>query len=386
MADSPVLRFPISGKKDEFYLLQVIPNGKQHPLDLRLVGTEGTGAYEVKLRHRRVNEWKAPSGHCTDEEWEQILISTLIEPDHVHARDIEIKADLQSESTTLNFRKNIQGITQRLGSIKLKEFDIVTDPKTGADNGPQLFDWCVAAIGSRARVLDDLAAATAKAEELEKSVNELKTQLEDIIKAKEDDERQLLEKFRDLLNEKKLKIRQQNRLLASADVNPDKLENVGASQNTMRKARASRGGKRKAAQESSDESDDGFTKMDVDQSTDIKEEPEDDQDMDAQETTDEEQGAETQSEDEDVEDPPEPPAKSTTKRKPTARSAASRRRASSSPKSSRKGKGDATPPTDDEDDDDVSPPRRTLPYQTKNRKPESPKTADDDETESDDEL
>lgn len=49
---------------------------------------------------------------------------------------------------------------------------------------------------------------------------ELQEQLDEFIKAKADSERELLEKFRLLLNSKKLKIRDQQRLLASAKIDP----------------------------------------------------------------------------------------------------------------------------------------------------------------------
>jgi hypothetical protein len=72
----------------------------------------------VLVRQRRIKEFKASNGHCTDEEWEQILISTLVQPDGPHAGDVEVKADVkadveeddQSGYVTLRFRKNIQGI------------------------------------------------------------------------------------------------------------------------------------------------------------------------------------------------------------------------------------------------------------------------------------
>jgi hypothetical protein len=55
MSDAAVLRFPISGKDHEFFLLQVIPTqGAKNKLDVRLLGTEGTGAYEAKCKSTTV--------------------------------------------------------------------------------------------------------------------------------------------------------------------------------------------------------------------------------------------------------------------------------------------------------------------------------------------
>ena len=71
-----------------------------------------------------------------------------------------------------------------------------------------MFDWCGTSVQSRAAIREDLAAATAKARALENAVAELKAQLDEFLRAKESDEMELLEKFRRLLNEKKLKIRE----------------------------------------------------------------------------------------------------------------------------------------------------------------------------------
>ena len=82
-------------------------------------------------------------------------------------------------------------------------------------------------------------------------------------------EQELLEKFSLLLNEKKLKIRDQQRLLAGSRVDPRKLEAVEASRSTSkpRSAGTSRAGKRKAGRNTkgdSENDEDGFDKMDVD--------------------------------------------------------------------------------------------------------------------------
>jgi hypothetical protein len=96
--------------------------------------------------------------------------------------------------------------------------------------------------------------------------------LDELIQAKKDDESALLEKFRDLLNEKKVKIREQQRVIASASVDairPIKHESPQAS-GRGHSAEPSRAAKRKKAPVvvNDDESDDGFEKMDVDQQND----------------------------------------------------------------------------------------------------------------------
>ncbi|KAH9893660.1 hypothetical protein F4778DRAFT_290025 [Xylariomycetidae sp. FL2044] len=365
MAESSILRFLISGQDNAFFLVEILSNGSK-PLDLKLIGSESTAVFLVKLRHKRVGEYKSSSsGHCTDEEWEQILISTFL-----HRRpvpDVEIKADVQSDgsSTTLSFRKNIQGITQRLGSIKL-EADETTEISP--------FDWCVSAIGAQAQAREDLAASVAKVAALEDSVKQLKSQLEELIVAKEEDENQLLEKFRDLLNEKKVKIRQQQRLLASASVDPEKLANVGASQNTQNRAaaRASRAPKRKAKEEpQSGSEDDGFEKMDVDGATGAVDDDtgSDSEDAARAQMTD---GDTTPSEVDSDDGAPLPPAKSRKSPAPPVR----KNGAAPTAKTKTKTKAKAPEPeprrSGGESDSEELPPPRVLPFMRNKQKAAAP--------------
>lgn len=183
--------------------------------------------------------------------------------------------------------------------------------------------------------------------------------LDDLIKAKEEDETQLLEKFRDLLNEKKVKIRQQQRLLASSNVDPEKLANVSGGQSAQRRtAQASRSAKRKVKEEP-ESSDDGFDRMDVDEENDNDNAQEEGGGHEDQgETTADETVSGTDSDD----DPAPLPVKSR------------RNQAAASTPSSKAASEEDSPP----------PPKRGLPYM---KKPAAPATkpVDDDETEPDEE-
>ncbi|KAI6086605.1 hypothetical protein F4821DRAFT_238146 [Hypoxylon rubiginosum] len=349
MTDASIFRFPIWERDNEYLLLEVSSNGSR-PLDLKLVGSEGTAVFTMKLRHKRFIDYKAPNAPCSTEEWEEILTSILV--NQQPAPDIEIRADIQSDSSsvTLSFRKNIQGITQKLGSFTLEE-----DEKT--EISP--FDWCVLALGSREKVQDNLASTNLKISKLEDSLKELQGHLDDLIKAKEEDETQLLEKFRDLLNEKKVKIRQQQRLLASSNVDPEKLANVSGGQSAQRRtAQASRSAKRKVKEEP-ESSDDGFDRMDVDEENDNDNAQEEGGGHEDQgETTADETVSGTDSDD----DPAPLPVKSR------------RNQAAASTPSSKAASEEDSPP----------PPKRGLPYM---KKPAAPATkpVDDDETEPDEE-
>ncbi|KAI0457191.1 hypothetical protein F5B21DRAFT_501571 [Xylaria acuta] len=390
MVETPVLRFPILGQEDGSFLLEVSPNGPR-PLDLKLVGSESTAVFLLKLRHKKIDEYRASPSHCTGEEWQQMLTSTFVDLKPVP--DIEVRADVQSDgaSVTLSFRKNIQGITQRLGSIKLDEND-----KT--EISP--FDWCVSAIASRSKVTDELATATAKIESLEHTINELKAQLDDFITTKEEDETQMLEKFRDLLNEKKLKIRQQHRLLAAAKVDPEKLANIGGGdgQDVHRTAGPSRSSKRKAGiKEEEGESDDGFEKMDIDKqdgdgsaSTNTQPESGSDVDENQQLSTDNDVTAS----DPDTDD--EPPTRAEVKRKGVSppgritkpKVSASKQTAgpsrSTRAATQKQALAAASDSEGEDDEGDALPPRRTLPFMRTKQTAPPLKPADDDETQSDD--
>ncbi|KAK7978054.1 DNA double-strand break repair and VJ recombination XRCC4 [Apiospora saccharicola] len=398
MTRSRILRLPCGEAESGNFVLEAKSNGSK-PLDLLIRGTDGASAFETKTRHNRIKEFKAANAPCSEAEWEQILIAILVDPQDAtrSARDVEIKVELRSdEEVTLHFRKNIQGIAQRLGAIKLKDFEESDD-----NPGISPFDWCVAILEDHEKVVKEAGAAKDKVKELEQSVEELKSQFEDLLKAKDGDESVLLEKFRDLLNEKKLKIRQQQKLIESADVDPEKLQNIGASQRTMRKAGGSRTSKRKIKDEPvSEESDHGFEAMDVNGQSN---EPQPDPDSDEQQMTDNNAtGSEPDNDGTDAEEEAAPP-KPAPNSKPTRNTRSRATKGSSAPPPAKATKAsnaiasrptraaqteEPAPAAEAEAGDDIAPPPvRTLPFKSRAKKPApTPVPAADDETDSDDEL
>ena len=255
----------------------------------------------------------------------------------------------------------------------------------------------MSAIESRVKVTEELAAATAKIESLQHSIDGLKAQLEDFIRTKEEDETELLEKFQDLLNSKKLKIRQQLRLLAAAEVNPKKLRKIGGDegQDAHRIAGPSRSGKRKAAVKEEGESDDGFEKMDVDNtgSVDATDSEAEDQDQDEQQSTDNDA---TESDPGTDDEPPTaaevkrkgaPAAGRITKPKAAVKKKQPATRSGQTTRATAKAKQAAAGSEEEEEDDDDNdqpPPPRVLPFMAaKKTAAPPPKPVDDDETQSD---
>lgn len=234
--------------------------------------------------------------------------------------------------------------------------------------------------------MGELETATAKIESLEHSINELKAQLDDFITTKEEDETQMLEKFRDLLNEKKFKIRQQHRLLAAAKVDPKKLANIGGDngQDTHHNAGPSRSNKRKASiKEEEAESDDGFDRMDVDSGdsagTNTRPGSGSGVDEDQQLSTDNDA---TASDPDTDDEPPTRAAVRTKEESPPGR--ITKPKASASKQTARPSRSIRAVASDSEDEDDEPPPPSTLPFMRTKQTAPSPKPADDDETQSDD--
>lgn len=100
---------------------------------------------------------------------------------------------------------------QRLGAIPLAE-----DPDTEIE----FFEWTAIAVDAASAARDEARELQNKYEAQQVTISKLKSQLDDLIQAKHDHENALLAKFQELLNVKKLKIRDQQRLLAGAKVDP----------------------------------------------------------------------------------------------------------------------------------------------------------------------
>ncbi|KAM0276711.1 hypothetical protein ACHAQH_006479 [Verticillium albo-atrum] len=354
-----VLRLPRSDEEGTFVLVNAAQT-RTKTLDLKLLGTDGLAPYVVSLRHDRAAALLVKNSPCSEEEWVEILSGLLTQKP---AEGVEAIASVESEvSMTITVRRRVKGITQRLGILELKH---------NADEEIELFDWCGLAAGAVVQANVALAAVTTKQHELEESVLLLKSQLDELIEAKQADETELLLKFRDLLNEKKVKIREQQKILATASVDPEAVPPSQPSQasrpskaSKKRIAKKSRDSKRKAtAPVEDDESEDGFEKMDVDTAAKDVDAELSDQERD---TTDAE--TETESDEDDDEEEAEPA-------RTTRKAAAAKEQTSTS----------QSKPQEKAEDDDAPPPARALPFMKKTAKKAAPPPAGS-ETESDDEL
>lgn len=89
------------------------------------------------------------------------------------------------------------------------------------------FEWAQASALAHKRTLRDLANSKTQAHGEQDTIAKLNAQLDDFIKTKNETETAMLQQFMELLNEKKRKIRDQNRLLATAKVDKDTGESSG---------------------------------------------------------------------------------------------------------------------------------------------------------------
>lgn len=168
-------------------------------------------------------------------------------------KDLELVASVADVKLTITFRKSISGIHQKLSEISLSQ-----DPNAEINT----LDWAHTAIIRADAFQSEAHDLQRKLAESTQAVKQLNQQLEDLIQAKKEHEETLLHKCAVLLNEKKAKIRDQQRLLAAARVDPTTLKEVQNSRRTSapRSPKASRGGKRKASAPAlaSDDEEDGF--------------------------------------------------------------------------------------------------------------------------------
>lgn len=147
-----------------------------------------------------------------------------------------------------------------------------------AEDALDLFDWCVGFVSARDQQDRELAELRRKYDALEKHVAEETARFEDLQRSKHEFEDEHDSWLRDLLNEKKVKIRMQEQILATANVDQTKLAAVAAATTKRRTAvDSSRKGKRKAQRDGPDvnrgATDDEADKMDID--VDPEREPED---------------------------------------------------------------------------------------------------------------
>jgi hypothetical protein len=209
-------------------------------------------------------------------------------------RSLEVTCSISGKDPTaslaISFRTRIEDITQRLGGLELLQ--------TADTDDVDLFGWTSQVIDQRDKFEDDFLAYRQKASKSNETIDSLEHQLEELIKAKEEHETELLSKFAALLNEKKLRLRNLERNMSTSKADKRALDQLEQSlpESTEDEPRGKKRSARNAKTASESDESDGFEAMDVDK-------PESaDSDEDDNQTTD--RGSETESEaDDDLDQP-----------------------------------------------------------------------------------
>ena len=197
-----------------------------------------------KVRQARVSKLRDKRNQLSDGQWEDVLSSTLLQrriqgSEAGFLEQLEVLATLVKDQLSITFRNNISGITQKLGEVifikdESQELDIIR--------------WAGTAVERSNRLDREVRDLTSKYDEQSKKLAMLNHQLEDMIRAKIEHESSLLQNFKELLNTKKLKIRDQQRLLASAKFDSNEASKLQHARATSKHhtTTTSRAGKRKA--------------------------------------------------------------------------------------------------------------------------------------------
>ncbi|KAL2802896.1 hypothetical protein BJX63DRAFT_91751 [Aspergillus granulosus] len=307
-------------------------------IELNITATEGECPYATTVRQAQLKKLRAKQYQGSDDEWRDIILHVfglLEEP----AKPLDLLTGVEVSATingsgeedkelVLTVRKRIQDITQKLGSLTLHQDD---------EQAIELFEWSNIAI-ARADLLEErYTTLLARFRTAEDTINSLNKQLEELIASKNIHEQQLMSDFVHLLNEKKLKIRNQQRLLASAKVDPEKLSTIQKATVADRSKSDAKGrsSKRSAEAISDDksESDDGFEKMDVDQNQRAEDGPDEETDDQGRSTPQPMEDEDTTTDDEgfaaltEVEGKQEPPGRAIARSPPPRRELPFARRA-----------------------------------------------------------
>lgn len=241
-----VLRLKRTDAKSEHLLVNVTSAGTR-PLDLKLIATDQNHIYHGSLEESGLKSLQATNFHGNLEEWKTTLSFALLQslpvgprPDFLEG--VETVSSISGTVATITLRKNIDGITQRLGTIKLYEDDEKEEI--------QVFEWVDHAVASADELRTQMEVLQVSAASQKEQIAKLSKDLDDLMKAKKEHEDDMLSKFAALLNTKKLKIRDQQRLLTGARIDADTAEAVAkariSTDRTSRRPGASRAGKRKA--------------------------------------------------------------------------------------------------------------------------------------------
>lgn len=229
------------------------------------------------VRHRSLKKLRAQSYDGSDKEWIDVLscvfhTKTPSELGAAQKDNLDVTCSVSGKdpngALSISFRNKVEDITQQLGKIEL--------PQTDDTDDIDLFGWTEQAVGKRGDLEGDVTRLQENVKARDRIVATLQKQIDELVVAKAEHEQQLLSKFSTLLNEKKLKIRNMQRILSTAQTDQKKLKEmqsvVGADEHTHSRRQNKRQAANNAEVEDEDESD-GFETMELDNVANNPEEP-----------------------------------------------------------------------------------------------------------------
>lgn len=246
MSSPQVLR--IARKNGSGHLLvHITPEGEK--LDLKLIGTDTDILFATSIKDSGTKKYQASNYSGSVAEWKSILTFVLLHerpegplPDHL--KGVDIVAEIVKSTFTITIRKIVGAITQTLGRVELQQDEVEVD----------LFAWIDVAAASSDQLRSQLQEFQTSSTEQQNQIASLTAELDQLSKAKRDHEQELLSKCAALLNEKKLKIRDQQRLLSHSKVDPDVAEDVQRERSKDSKSR--KAGPSRSKRKANDEDDD----------------------------------------------------------------------------------------------------------------------------------
>ena len=300
------------------------------------------------VRQRSLKKLRAKNYDGTDDDWSSTVLSVLdpttTSPAASQEKDnLDVTCSLSGKgpnrTLSIAFSNKVEDITQRLGTIELSETEDTDDV--------DLFGWASHATEQRDNAQVEVVNLRAQTKTKDDIVASLQKQIDELVEAKIEHEKQMLSKFTLLLNEKKLKIRNMQRILATANLDREKLKELEDTIGHKPATLATKNKRRVTDEAQDDDQDDSedFETMDVDPTTNDQKEP------DSPESGGTTPSA-SEAQDEDVEDFNEPATYSNQPRKgggaPTGRGESEKRSEASMPERSQ-----SANTTKENDDDDA---------------------------------
>lgn len=215
------------------------------------------------MRERKLSQLQHSENKRSADKWRQELLATLV-PHATNALS-EIERDILRISCKFAGNGPDPGLTisiveEIIGGICHTHGKIMLEFSTRTDD-VNLFDWANEVVIDRDKLRVSTLRYEQQAKDSQSRIESLRKELDELIQAKKNHENEMLAKFAELLNQKKLRIRLQQRQLASQDGPPANNKN-GSKSSRKRKI-----DKHQTAAESESDGE-AFEPMDIDEKAD----------------------------------------------------------------------------------------------------------------------